>query len=86
VFWPWPAEIPFDTIVALRFLPMWIILVPVSACCRLFVTAPIELAHGVVALEDAGRVLPRDRGAVSICVQEIFDFLPRQAPRLVTKL
>ncbi len=32
VFWPWPAEIPFDTIVLREFLPRWIIFVPVSAC------------------------------------------------------
>jgi hypothetical protein len=39
VFCPWPAEIPFDTIVLFVFLPMWIILVPVSACWRWLVTA-----------------------------------------------
>ena len=30
---------PFETIVLRVFFPRWIILVPVSACCRLFVTA-----------------------------------------------
>ena len=39
MFWPWPAEMPFETIVLLVFLPMWIILVPVSACWRLLVSA-----------------------------------------------
>jgi hypothetical protein len=34
VFWPCPAEIPFDTIELFVFRPMWIILVPVSACCQ----------------------------------------------------
>ena len=32
VFWPCPAEIPFEMIVLRVFLPIWIILVPVSAC------------------------------------------------------
>ena len=32
VFCPWPAEMPFDTIVERVFFPMWIIFVPVSAC------------------------------------------------------
>jgi hypothetical protein len=32
VFCPWPAEIPFETMFERVFLPMWIILVPVSAC------------------------------------------------------
>ena len=39
MFCPCPAEIPLDTIVLFVFLPMWIILVPVSACCLLLVTA-----------------------------------------------
>jgi hypothetical protein len=39
VFWPWAAEIPFETIVLFVFLPTWIIFVPVSACCRPAVTA-----------------------------------------------
>ena len=39
VFWPCPAEIPFDTIVLFVFLPRWIIFVPVSACWRLLVVA-----------------------------------------------
>jgi hypothetical protein len=39
VFWPWPAEMPFETIVLRVFFPMWIIFVPVSACCQLLVTA-----------------------------------------------
>ena len=39
VFWPWPAEMPLETIVDFVFFPMWIILVPVSACWRLLVTA-----------------------------------------------
>ena len=30
---PMPAEMPFETIVLLVFFPMWIIFVPVSACC-----------------------------------------------------
>ena len=39
VFCPWPAEIPFETIVLRVFLPRWIIFVPVSACCQLLVVA-----------------------------------------------
>ncbi len=39
MFWPWPAEIPLETIVRVVFLPMWIIFVPVSACWRLLVSA-----------------------------------------------
>jgi hypothetical protein len=33
------AEMPFETIVERLFLPRWIILVPVSACWWLLVTA-----------------------------------------------
>ena len=36
---PLPAEMPFETIVDFVFRPMWIIFVPVSACCWLFTTA-----------------------------------------------
>ena len=32
VFCPCPAEMPFEMIVLLVFLPIWIIFVPVSAC------------------------------------------------------
>jgi len=39
VFWPWPAEIPFETMVLRLSRPMWIIFVPVSACCRFVVRA-----------------------------------------------
>ena len=39
MFWPWPAEMPLETIVLLVFLPMWIIFVPVSACWQLLVSA-----------------------------------------------
>ena len=64
VFWPRPAEMPFETIVLRVFFPMWIIFVPVSACWRLFVDGDrVELAHRVVALQDAARVLPGDRRA-----------------------
>jgi hypothetical protein len=31
-FWECPADIPLDTILDLVFFPIWIILVPVSAC------------------------------------------------------
>ena len=38
-FLPCPAEMPFEMIVLFVFFPMWIIFVPVSACCQLFVVA-----------------------------------------------
>merc|ERR1711871_1762536 len=58
-----PAEIPFETMRLRVFSPTWIILVPVSACCRLLVMATEELPNGPVALEDHGGVLPSDGGA-----------------------
>ena len=39
MFCPWPAEIALETMVLRVFLPMWIILVPVSACWWLAVRA-----------------------------------------------
>src|SRR4030095_1240885 len=87
VFCPWPAEIPLEMMVERVFRPIWIILVPVSACCQLLVTAtewnfptdslPCKITLGyfqVIA------------DPVSTCVHEIRERAPRHAPRLVTKL
>jgi len=39
LFWPCPAEMPLEMMVERVLRPMWIILVPVSACCMLLVIA-----------------------------------------------
>src|SRR6266853_4598881 len=69
------------------FRPIWIILVPVSACCQLLVTATewnfptdsspcrITLGYFQVMAEP-----------VSTCVQEMCERAPAHLPRLVTKL
>ena len=61
MFWPWPALMPLETIVLRVFLPMWIILVPVSACWRWLVKRHgIKFADAVVALQDAAWIFPGD--------------------------
>ena len=69
------------------FLPMWIILVPVSACWRWLETAieknspldssPRSTQEGYFQVMDE---------PVSICVQAMRERLPAASPRLVTKL
>src|ERR1700753_1843212 len=87
VFCPRPAEMPFDTILLFVFLPMWIILVPLSACWRWCVNA--------TELNSPTQSSPRSTQLgyfhviaepVSTCVHEILLRAPRQSPRLVTKV
>src|SRR5687768_15198038 len=78
---------PLAMIVDRVFLPMWIILVPVSACCRLLLTAteknsPTELSP--LRMQLGYFQVMAD--PVSTWVQEIFELRPRQLPRFVTKL
>src|SRR5438445_13877488 len=78
---------PLEMIVLRVFLPMWIILVPVSACCRLAVSAteynsPTESSPWRITL-GYFQVMAEP---VSTWVQEIFDPRPAHLPRLVTKL
>src|SRR5262245_48162522 len=78
---------PFEMIRLRVFLPMWIILVPVSACCRWFVRAteeysPIELSPCRMQLGYFHVIAD----PVSTCVHEIFELTPAHLPRLVTKL
>jgi hypothetical protein len=86
-FRPRPAEIPFETIVLRVLRPMWIILLPVSACWRWLVSAtewnsPTELSPRRMQL-GYFQVIAEP---VSTCVHEMREFAPRQSPRLVTKL
>src|SRR5690349_22759556 len=87
VFWPRPAEMPFETIFDFVRLPRWIIFVPVSACCRWCVSAtelnsPTESSPRSTQL-GYFQVIAEP---VSTCVHEILLRAPRQSPRLVTKL
>ena len=81
------SDIPLDTMVERLPLPRWIILVPVSACWRWWVSAtewnsPTESSPSSTH-DGYFQVIAEP---VSTWVQEILEFLPRQSPRLVTKL
>ena len=84
---PRPAEMPLLRMVLRVLRPMWIILVPVSACCRLLVSAtewksPTESSPRRITL-GYFQVIAEP---VSTWVQEMCERAPRQSPRLVTKL
>ena len=73
--------------VDLVFLPIWIILVPVSACWLPFVKATeknsaVELSPFKITLGYFHVIAD----PVSDCVHDIFAFSPSQIARLVTKL
>eukprot|EP00955_Chlamydomonas_euryale_P035830 350246-Chlamydomonas_euryale.AAC.3 len=77
-----PAEMPFDTMRERVFLPTWIILVPVSACWQLLVSAteknsPTELSP-LSTTEGYFHVIDEP---VSTCVQLILERAPWQRPR-----
>src|SRR5438876_12421753 len=78
---------PLEMMVLRVLRPIWIILVPVSACWRLLVMAmeknfPTELSPCRMQL-GYFQVIAEP---VSTCVQDIFEFTPWHLPRLVTKL
>src|SRR5471030_3294250 len=78
---------PFEMMVERVFLPIWIILVPVSACCRPLVNAteknsPTELSPRRITL-GYFQVMAEP---VSDWVQDIFELSPSHNARLVTKL
>src|SRR5690606_674872 len=81
------SEMPLDTILDLVFLPIWIILVPVSACCRWWVSAtewnsPVESSPSSTQL-GYFQVIAEP---VSTCAHTTLLRAPRHSARLVTKL
>ena len=78
---------PLETMRLVVFLPMWIILVPVSACWKWLDTAiewnsPLESSPRRITL-GYFQVMAEP---VSICVHAMRERLPAHRPRLVTKL
>ncbi len=87
MFWPRPALMPLLTILLLVRLPTWIILVPVSACWRWWVSAtewnsPTESSPSSTQ-EGYFQVIAEP---VSTWVQVTLLRAPRHSARLVTKL